>query len=215
MIVTIDVDDNDETGYWLNEGGYYPTSVGYDMNMDLEFYDGQLNTAHYLSHDARGGRELRNDFIALTAGQYDPRSDGPYPVGYVQPAPGNYPEYTQWVYHEDDTLTLVVDRGPVVPGIMTAELSPDGHELEMKAPFLGFLNNADGIPNVALGDTIDISFSLEASGELAPGNSWASDTGDPIVGYLLEGPTIVPEPSTLLLLALGLGCVARSRGQRD
>jgi hypothetical protein len=53
---------------------------------------------------------------------------------------------------------------------------------------------------MALGKTIDVSFSLEASGELAPGDDWASDTADPIVGYYLG----VPEPSSLLLATLGL-----------
>ena len=28
VVVTIDVDRNDETGYWIHEGGYYPTSPG-------------------------------------------------------------------------------------------------------------------------------------------------------------------------------------------
>ena len=44
---------------------------------------------------------------------------------------------------------------------------------------------------MALGKTINISFSLEASGELAPDLDWASDTGDPIVGYYLSP---LPEP---------------------
>jgi hypothetical protein len=29
VIVTIDLDQAQETGYWLDEGGYYPTSGGY------------------------------------------------------------------------------------------------------------------------------------------------------------------------------------------
>ena len=31
VIVTVDLDQSEETGYWLNEGGYYPTSGGYGM----------------------------------------------------------------------------------------------------------------------------------------------------------------------------------------
>ena len=115
---------------------------------------------------------------------------GPHPVGFVQPDSGTYDNYTQWVYHENDTLTLVEDKGPVVTGIMSLALSPDGHEMEMAAPFKGFLNNAAGEPNVRLGNIIDVSFSLEASGELAspPGfnGQWASDTADTIFGYKLE-----------------------------
>ncbi len=210
VIVTIDVDNDDSTGYFLHEGGYYPTSGvdRYDMNMEAEFYDGQLNTAHYLSHDAPNVNELQADFLDITAGAYLPAIDpvkneirdseisanaGPYTPGFAEPQDGNYDNYTQWVYQEnspatdaDDQLTLVVDKGPIVPGIMTVSLSPDGHEIEIAAPFKGFLKDSLGNPNVALGKTLNISFSLEASGELAPGRNWASDTGDPINGYVLD-----------------------------
>lgn len=200
VIVTIDVDNNDTTGYWLHEGGYYPTSRGYDMNMELEFYDGSWNTGHYLSHDALNQAGEDQDNYDLTSGQWNGNhQSGPYTPGFVQPAPGNYPEYTQWVYHNNDTLTLVRDRGPVVPGIMSMARSPDGHEIEFRAPFKGFLKNAIGNPNMALGKTLDISFSLEASGELAPGRTWASDTGSPINGYYLDNA--VPEPSSLAIVA--------------
>lgn len=198
VIVTIDVDHSDDTGYWLHEGGYAPTSRGYDMNMELEFFDGSWNTGHYLSHDALSEDAQLQDTLDLTNGQYDGISDGPYPPGFVQPAPGNYPDYTQWVYHDNDALTLVSDRGPVVPGIMSMALSPDGHEIEFRAPFKGFLNNESGEPNMALGKTIDVSFSLEASGKLVPGGTFGSDTGDPILGYYLG--MAVPEPATPLLL---------------
>jgi hypothetical protein len=215
VIVTIDVDNDDSTGYFLHEGGYYPTSgvEKYDMNMEAEFYDGELNTAHYLSHDATDQLGLSLDFKDLTQGQYPANgATGTYPVGFVQPAPGNYDEYTQWVYHDNDTLTLVVDKGPVVPGIMTVQLSADGHEIEICAPYKGFLDNAGGNPNMALGNTIDISFSLEASGELAPGGDWASDTADPIVGYYLGA---VPEPSTIVLMGFAvMGMVMPRRNRR-
>lgn len=195
VIVTIDVDDDDDTGYWLHEGGYFPTSDGFDMNMEAEFYDGSLNTVHYLSHDALNGTELNQDFLALTDGNYTPGNLGPYPAGTVTPASGNYDEYTQWVYHDDDTLTLVLDKGPVVSGIASLAISPDGHELEMVAPFKGFLGDILGNPNMALGHTINISFSLEASGELsnAPGTNgmWASDTAAPIIGYYLASAVTV------------------------
>ncbi len=192
VIVTIDVDNSDTTGYWLHEGGYYPTSRGYDMNMELEFYDGAFNTGHYLSHDALTQQELTQDFLNLTSGQWTQNNDGPYTPGFVQPAPGNYDNYTQWVYQANDTLTIVRDKGPVVPGIVSYALSPDGHELEMCAPFKGFLKDTGNNPNMALGKTLDVSFSLEASGELfaPPGSNgtWASDTGAPIVSYSLGSP---------------------------
>jgi hypothetical protein len=57
-----------------------------------------------------------------------------------------------------------------------------------------------------LGRTIDISFSLEASGELtdSPGDGeWGSDTAAPIVGYYLGAAVPEPASPTLLLVALG------------
>src|SRR5215207_2902488 len=53
VIITLDVDNADSTGYPIHEGGYYPTSTGYDMNMEVEFYAGAFNTGHYLNHGAR------------------------------------------------------------------------------------------------------------------------------------------------------------------
>ena len=209
VIVTIDVDNSDATGYWLHEGGYAPTSRGYDMNMELEFFDGAFNTGHYLSHDALSQAGEEQDTRDLTSGQWNGTSDGPFTPGFVQPAPGNYPDYTQWVYHDNDTLTLVRDRGPVVPGIMSYALSPDGHEIEICAPFKGFLKNAAGQPNMALGKTLDISFSLEASGQLVPGGKFGSDTGDPIVGYVLGDQ--VPEPSAIAIAACALIATAVTR----
>jgi hypothetical protein len=209
VIVTIDVDEDNDTGYWLHDGGYGPTGNGYDMNFELEFFDGTWNTGHYLSHDAISDPAEDQDYEDLTAGAFSGNKQaGPFAPGFVQPAAGNYSNYTQWVYHDNDTLTLVLDRGPVVPGIITMAQSADGHEVEIKAPFKGFLNNASAQPNMALGKTLDISFSLEASGELAPGLTWASDTGDPIVGYYLSA---VPEPSSSIIVVCGLTIVGLAR----
>jgi hypothetical protein len=48
------------------------------------------------------------------------------------------------------------------------------------------LRDEKGKPIMAAdGRRIDISFSLEASGELAPGGQWASDSGEPVNGYVL------------------------------
>lgn len=185
VIVTIDVDDNDETGYWISEGGYYPTSRGYDVNAEVEFFDGELNTACYLNHGARDQKELAQAFLDQSQGKYREGHDGPYPAGFMRVLPGTYDQYTQWVYHDDDTLTFVRYKGPVVTGIANAAVSTDGHQIEAKFPFVGFLTDQSGKPVVELGATIDLSFSLEASGELAPDRDWASDTGEPINGYLL------------------------------
>ena len=180
VIVTIDVDNKDETGYPLHEGGYYPTTPGYDMNMEVEFYNGAFNTGHYLNHGCRG----ETDFV---------RAQNQQSQGWVKLRPGTYDWYTQWVYWDWPTnlaeeiilpngaaIVWVLDRGPVYQGIIEIGVSDDGHEAEMKAPFRGFLNRKNGNPIVRLGRRIDVSFSLEASGELAPGGQWASDTADPV-----------------------------------
>jgi hypothetical protein len=207
-IVTIDVDDDDTTGYWLHEGGYYPTSRGYDMNMEIEFYDGEFNTGHYINHGALS----EADIPTLEAQQKE---------GIVDVLPGTYDHYTQWVMFEDSvsgehdlgdgtSITFVLDKGPVYQGNVTQAISGDGHELEMMAPFIGFMSypgaepGERGEPIMQLGRTIDISFSLEASGELTTGpwdnGEWASDTAEPIVGYFLG----VPEPSSLVLMGTAL-----------
>ena len=186
VIVTIDVDDDDTTGYWLHEGGYYPTSRGYDMNMEIEFYDGEFNTGHYLNHGARNELELE-------------RAIQDQLQGLVRVLPGSYDFYSQWVWWNDlesgehplpddgASITMVEDRGPVHQGVLRAALSPDGHQIEMVAPFEGFMKDSKGRPIVSIGKTLDVSFSLEASGELAPDRDWASDTAHPIVSYRLEG----------------------------
>ena len=150
------------------------------------FYDGELNTGHYLNHGARNDAELLAAFRDQTQGKYVPGHDGPYPAGWLRVVPGSYKHYTQWSLHEDGTLTLVRDKGPVVPGIMSVRLSPDGHELEMAVPLRGFLVDERGRPIIGPGSVLDLSLSLEASGELAPGGAWASDTGEPIKGYVVS-----------------------------
>ena len=185
VIVTIDVDDNDDTGYWIHEGGYYPTSRGYDVNAEIEYYNGELNTACYLNHGALDAAELAQAFLDQSQNKYKAGRDGPYPAGFMRLLPGTYKQYTQWVYHDDDTITFVRDKGPVVPGIATAAISADGHMIEAKFPLIGFLKDENGKPILAPGAKIDLSFSLEASGELAPGKRWASDTGEPVNGYVL------------------------------
>jgi hypothetical protein len=206
VIVTIDVDNDETTGYWLHEGGYYPTSRAYDMNMEIEFYDGTFNTGHYINH----GAESETDIATLEAQQIQ---------GIVDVLPGTYEQYTQWVMFDDGvagdhdlgdgtSITFVSDRGPVYQGIIEGALSADGHELEMIAPYKGFMSYPGALPGergdpiMRLGRTINVSFSLEASGELTtpPGDNgeWASDTAAPIIGYYLG----VPEPSSLMLVVL-------------
>lgn len=211
VIVTIDVDNDDATGYGLHEGGYYPTSSGYDMNMEVEFYNGTFNTGRYLNHGARNQTELSAAIRDQTN-------------GIVRVLPGTYDYYSQWVWFDspsvgtyrlpppDDfaSITFVADRGPIYQGITRIALSSDGHQAEMVAPFGGFMREPAGAHIISLRRTIDVSFSLEASGELAPGHEWASDTGDPIKGYYLS-----PFPDPMLQIArLGLAEVVVSWDER-
>jgi hypothetical protein len=185
IAITIDVDDNDDTGYWIHEGGYYPTSRGYDVNAEVEYFNGELNTVCYLNHGAINPLELQQAFLDQSVGKYVAGHDGPYPAGFMRLLPGTYKQYTQWVYHDDGRITFVRDKGPVVKGIGGAAVSADGHQIEVQFPYRGFLKDEKGKPIVQLGNKLDLSFSLEASGELAPGKDWASDTGEPISGYVL------------------------------
>jgi len=197
VIVTIDVDSNTNTGYGLHEGGYYPTSYGYDMNMEFEFYNGGPNKGNYLNHGATNQAQLDAAFQDQTN-------------GIVRVLPGSYDFYPEWVWFDNPTtgtnrlpapddfasITFVRDKGPRYQGIIRIALSPDGHEAEMAAPFRGFMRDPGGTPIIGLGKTLKISLSLEASGELAPGGTWAADTGDPIVGYYLS-----PYPEPMLQIA--------------
>ncbi len=210
VIVTIDVDNNLTTGYPLHEGGYFPTSTGYDMNMEVEFYDGAFNTGHYLNHGATNQAQLNLAIKDQTN-------------GIVRVLPGTYDYYSQWVWFDSPntgayrlpspdnfaSITFVADRGPVYQGIIRIALSPDGHQAEMVAPFRGFMRDLAGQPIIALGKTIGISFSLEASPELAPppSNSWASDTGDPILNYYLSR---YPEPQLRIARSMQTGSVVAS-----
>lgn len=186
ITLAIDVDQNDETGYWLHEGGTYPTSGGYDVNAEIEWFNGEFNTGMYMNKCCLNPEELQQTFMSLTKGKYEKGNDGPYPAGYHMIKPGHYEDYAEWVYHKNDTITIVRDRGPVVHGVLIGKRSPDWHELEMKIPYVGFLKDQHGDPAVQLGDTLDIAVSLQGSGELAEDLEWSGDGAEPINGYILE-----------------------------
>ncbi|MCP4193462.1 MAG: hypothetical protein GY768_22850 [Planctomycetaceae bacterium] len=185
-IVTLDVDRDKATGYNLHEGGYYPTSDGYDVNAEIEFFDGAENTAHYLNQAIDNPVDLRRSFQEQSRNTFIENRDGPYPAGTITLRPGHYDYYTQWVYHADNRLTFVRDKGPAVQGIARAKRSKKGSELEAIFPLKGFLPLPNGRLLISPGQSIDLSFSLEASGELAPGREWASDTAVPILNYRLK-----------------------------
>jgi hypothetical protein len=187
-IVAIDVDHDEETGYWLHGGGFYPTSGGYDINAEIEWYAGKMNATPYINHCCVTKGELDQAFLDQSSGEYKKGKDGPYRPGFVRLGAGTYQYYTEWVYHQNDTLTFVRDMCPRTLGIIEGALSADGHQLEMKIPMKGFLVDQHGKPLVALGRKINVSFSLEASGESAGDRKWASNTGEPIREYFLEPP---------------------------
>ncbi|HLN32912.1 MAG TPA: hypothetical protein VK395_34595 [Gemmataceae bacterium] len=188
-IVAIDVDNNEKTGYWLDEGGFYPTSNGYDVNAEIEWYNGRMNAGPYINHGCLTQGELDQAFLDQSAGEYKRGVVGPYKPGFVRLAPGTYNFYTEWVYHPEHRITFVRDKCPRTLGIIQGALSPDGHELEMKIPMKGFLVDQTGKPLVQLGRKLNVSISLEASGELAGSKQWASNTAAPIKGYYLEPPS--------------------------
>ena len=187
FIFTIDTDDNDTTGYRLKEGGYYPDSKGYDVNMEVEFYNGAFNTGHYINHEFMTEQQLNEQ--------------GPVDLanGVIDLAPGTYDWYTQWVTFEDSSYVMVEDKGPVYQGIITIAVSPDGHEAEIMAPMWGFLKTPEGAPIIDIGYTMDISASLEASGELSEqandptGSSsvWGSDTAEPFKYTVVDPATAI------------------------
>jgi len=200
VIVTLDMDNSTNTGYNLCEGGYFPTSAGYDMNMEFEFYDGHPNKGNYLNHGATNQAQLNAAFQDQMK-------------GIVRVLPGSYDFYPEWVWFDspsgpnsgtnnlpapDDyaSIRFVKDKGPSYQGIIRIARSADGHQAEMVAPFRGFMRDATqphttAKPIISLGKTINVSFSLEASGELAPGGQWASNTAKPIRGYYLSPPELL------------------------
>ena len=191
VIVTIDVDDDDVTGYPIHEGGYYPTSGGYDMNMEVEFYNGEFNTGHYLNHGCLNPSQL--------AQAVEDQKNG-----IVNVLPGTYDYYSQWVWFDgpDHRRLSNSRRRTTIRASRSSRIRDRSITVFSKSPFPTTATRRRWSPPSAascattgairswrLGKTIDISFSLEASGELAPGGEWASDTGDPIIGYYLALPT--------------------------
>jgi hypothetical protein len=206
---------NDTTGYWLNGGGYHQAAPGFDGNFEIEFYNGTYNQDYYLDHAANNDNEtsylkeenIQNQFIFL---------------------PAVYSYYTQYVYwkHEPtpDEIKRCLDGPYKLPhpynesyicftkdgapgpfkGIITYARSKQGNEMEMRAPFQGFLLNKNtGLSTLQLGMTINISLSLETSPEYSLPQEWCSDTASTIQ-YTLSGGATLPLLDYLLLLLLFL-----------
>ena len=197
FIFTIDVDENDTTGYPLRDGGYWPDSKGYDMNMEVEYYNGAYNTGHYLNHEY------------ISQADYDANWENDLEQGIVRLAPGSYKYYSQWVMFSDSTYVVVSDKGTVYQGIITIAVSEDGHEAEMEAPFWGFLKTPEGKNIIDVDQYIIVSASLEASGELSeeainlgytPGSKsvWGSNTAEPFRYYIKPSLVSVEEQNEFL-----------------
>jgi len=195
VIVTLNVDQNLTTGYWLHEGGYYPTSGGYDINFEIEFYNGTYNQGDYLGHGANSPETL------AYAKQQNQK-------GVIVLYPGNYSFYTEYVYWDSSKPPtsseakrclegpyVIPDRQAVIcfsedkaPGPFNSAVTfaVKGNELEYKAPFKGALVDPEGKPIIGLGKTLDVSFTMETSGELSTPQRWVSDSCDVIKGYYLD-----------------------------
>ena len=213
LITTVNMDMDATTGYWLHGGGYYPTAPGFDGNFELEFYNGTFNQDYYLDHAASNDTEVnyliqvnkQNTFIF---------------------APGLYSYYTQYIYwtgnptpsevkrcldgpyelsfpYEKNYICFTRDMAPgPFNGILTYGRSVKGNELEIRAPFQGFLlNNNTGLFTLQLGMTINISLSLETSSEYSLPQDWASDTAPTIQYTLSRSAATLPLLNYFLLLS--------------
>jgi len=69
---------------------------------------------------------------------------------------------------------------------MEYAFSSDWTQVEMKAPYRGFLNNITGEPIIQFGMKINVAFILEVSGEYSVPPEWATDGSWPIRGYEIE-----------------------------
>lgn len=164
----------------------------------MEFYNGQFNHGSYLNHGC-------NDSVSYDAA-YKANIAG---VTNIQQ--GNYSFYTEYDYWAAGTIPTVDEQqrcqdgfyilpsgneyicfstdkapGPFNSAVKWAR-SEAGDEIEYAAPFVGWMKTPEGKPAISIGSVLDLSISLETSGEYStPAGEWASDTGKPIVGYKLE-----------------------------
>ncbi len=210
VITTVDIDMNVTTGYWLHGGGYHPTAPGFDGNFEIEFYNGTYNQDYYLDHAANNVNEtnylkeenIQNKFIFLPAvydyyteyiyWKHEPTQDeinrcldGPYKLPYP---------------YDENYICFTKDLAPgPFNGMITYARSQKGNELEIRAPFQGFLLNKNtGLSTLQLGMTINISLSLETSSEYSLPQEWCSDTATTIQ-YTLSSDATLPLLYYLLL----------------
>jgi len=200
LIVAINVDENDTTGYSLYQGGFFPTSVGYDMSFGLQYFNGSFNAGFLRNHGACDNESLidawrlqREGVTQLDEGNY------PYHTSYIYWPPSTAPSPSEAIRCPSTGLVTLPNRavtcllseikvnGPFQGGVQYAR-SKDRTQVEISVPMDAFMVTADGEPIVRLGNTIHISFSTIASGEFSLNGEWVSDTANPIRYYVLEAP---------------------------
>jgi len=204
--VAIDMDDNEDTGYQLWMGGYWPTDWGYDMHFELELYNGSANNLHVLLHAMNSTEELNAQLLLQQQGYLF--FDGP----------ANYKNYTEWVWYapsqpvtaaetarcaSDPTrcsgpfnvtqkygggqLLFVQDKSPgPLFGSMRYAFGGNGSQFEMSVPFGAFLRFPDGSPVMRTGIKLTASFATETSSQFSTPQEWVSDASWPIRGYVVE-----------------------------
>ena len=180
--------------------------AGIDMAFELELYNGTLNTAHYLLHN------MVND-------AQKPPVEALNKQGKVFFDPAGYRPYTEWVYYSPEHppspeeaarcsagpsnlssgpfklpdgswICFVMDKchGPFL-GAMKTAYSKDGTELEISAPFAGFLRTLDGKNAIREDMVVTVQFSLETSGQLSSTGDWTTDATLPWVYHLGKNQT--------------------------
>jgi hypothetical protein len=220
--VMLDMDNDLETGFCGNEGGYYPEACGYDMGFAIEIFNGSVNWASVILHSmgnqtdiAEARKEVLNNTVNFRYAHYNP--------------------HMRWVYW-DDSVPITAEEakrcpdgpfelpGPNHPkicfvtdtcncsfkGVMNYAFSADNHSIEFSVPFKAFLNLLDGTPALKLGTRLTVAIDTQTSNYYSQPQIWVSDSTWPIRGYLFE-PTDAVTPSQDLwedrLIAGAIGLV--------
>jgi hypothetical protein len=105
---------------------------------------------------------------SYTEWAYWPSSSPPSPSESLRCSLGAPLTSGPFVLPDGASICFVFERcdGPFLGGMRVA-VSPDGTELELSAPFAGFLRDAaTGQDAVRVGQTVTVQFSLETSGQV-------------------------------------------------
>lgn len=205
----------------MSGGGYYPDTCGYDLNFEIEMYNGTFNLAHVILHAMQNDTQYQN----AVADQKN---------NTVRLAYATYKPYTQWVYWDDTTpitdeekarcppgngpFYLPGENHPVIcfvfdkcncgfKGVMDYAFSEDLHSIEFSVPFKSFMNFPDGQPVIKLGKRMTVAFTLEHSSQNSAPEEWVSDASWPIRGYILEPAGEISRPLSDYFIGGAVGFV--------